>query len=461
MNKKIFKLRICFQFLFTTVLAQQQTVLTFDDTSIQKEALYSKDKSIKSYWLQVRNLYGSKEQNFMDSWILQNEDKTLPETKIIALAPQKNVLRILVSDQNLINNIEFNTKSENFVKLNGDEIANVKSKDLENVLKHLTAFNADSTLSRLDLSKNKLSLSEADFKELNAQKKMIYFLHKRMLFEMSYQIIQDKNLAKGANKKYSFLSLFIQSCQAAIESQCLTSGGLLSITDKGRCDDQHIQIPKEYSNVSKCSLEQTLCHPLFYGLSSSGNTFCADKGVSCSQISPLNSSQDLQRITLSLKNVNLDKSQISSKMDDYINEATKICQQSEASKKCDALLARRAQFNSLVVDFEQVKNNPSVRMNKTASWPPAKDQFEESRLDQTKDESCNWWCRNKSWATPVSIVAATLATTVSICKFTHYSFFGICSKNKDKSFSSSTSTDSSSVISSPVAPTAADYTSVQ
>lgn len=466
MNKRIFKLVMTFSFLFTSVFAQQDKVITFDDTSIQKEVLYSKDNSVKSYWLQIRSLYSAKEQNFVDSWVLLNENKNWPQTKIISLNKKNNILRVLVSDEKLTNNIEFNTTPSNFVKLNGDLIENKKSQDIEKILNHLKASDNLSAISNLDLAKSKLRLTSAEFKELSNENKIIYYLHKRKLFEMSYAIIQNKTVAKESGKKFSFIKLFIEpfieTCQAAIESQCLTSGGLTSLTDKGRCDDKLVQIPKEFMQYSNCSQEQTLCHPLFYGLSANGKAICADRGVSCSQVSPLNSQQDLQRIMQSLKKVNIEKQQVSQKMDDYINEATKVCQQSEPSKKCDALLARRAQFNSLMVDFEQRKNNSPPRMAKDSSWPPAgKDQFEDSRLDQSKDDSCNWWCRNKTWATPVAIVAATLATTVSICKFTQYSFFGICSKNKDKSTTSTTSSDSSSVISSPVAPSSADYTSVQ
>lgn len=162
----------------------------------------------------------------------------------------------------------------------------------------------------------------------------------------------------------------------------------------------------------------------------------------------------------SLKRMNIDKQQVSKKMDDYINEATQVCQQSEASKKCDSLLSRRAQFNSFLMDFEQNRMAPPSKMARSTSWPAGdKEAFAEARLDSDKDDSCTWWCRNKSWAAPVSIIAATLATTVSICKFTHYNFLGICSKNNNNSTSATSS--SSTVISSPVAPTAADYTSVQ
>lgn len=38
--------------------------------------------------------------------------------------------------------------------------------------------------------------------------------------------------------------------------------------------------PRELIKYSSCSKEQTLCHPLFYGLNSGGSAFCADKGVS-------------------------------------------------------------------------------------------------------------------------------------------------------------------------------------
>lgn len=460
MTKKILVYIISWQFFTTTTYAQQEKLLALEDTSIQKEVLLGSSKSIKNYWLQIRNLYPAKEQNLVDSWILLNEDQILPERKIISLNKTQNSLRILVSDDKTTNNIEINSTPISFVKINGESIENQKAQSLQSILEHLKRKNNDAEGLKVDLSKSQLSLSEKQFAKLSTEDKLAFYFHKRKLFEMSYAVLQVKSENKQINKGYSLFSLLINKCEAALDSQCFTAGGMMALTDKGRCDDKYVQIPSELIQYANCSKEQTLCHPLFYGLDNSGQSYCADKGVSCSQLSPLNNQQDMQRIMQSLKKINIDKQQVSKKMDEYINEATKVCQQSEPSKKCDSLLARRAQFNSLLVDFQQEKSSSSSKIAKSSSWPATvKDPFEEARLDSSKDENCTWWCRNKNWAAPVAIVAATLATTVSICKFTHYNFLGICSKNNKNT--ATTTSDGSTSISIPVAPTAADYTSVQ
>lgn len=466
------------------VFAKMNSQKSSSREAIETLSYTGNEQLFSTLWYSLRQDITPKERTFIDTWVLLNPDFKFPKSKIIKKSQRERSgnfkLSIQVDAETA--SIEFQNDKRGFAQVNGIKISQAESSSLNDSLAKLSKEKKLSRVSPMLLSKSPLSIDFPSFSSMKPYDKAVYFVNKRLLLESAQKVLAEK---KKVAEIHSFKSLFIllmngTAAQANSTHKCLDSAGFISEQNKddGSCLITHRKTVGRYSETS-CMPHQVSCNPILYGNVCGTST----PGETCAERSPLreqNLKQDAEALIKSIlatqgkssweinqyfRGQNISQQQfeyleevISKDFNNYINEATKICEaRSDKGETCNELAERRLNFNSYLVD---------LKMNRVDSTKSQSFRKRSEVLNiQNTEEECNWWCQNKGWAIPIGIASATL---VGLCAFKKISFIDMCSKKKTVTAEGgspiidstmTTTTVDASVL--PVAPTAPDYTGVR
>lgn len=412
-------------------------------------------------WFKVRQALPASQRSFVDTWVLLHPQFKIPvvEGMNLKTASGENAIRLMLQLDAKLVSIELKDDHSSFAKLNGLPVAASETSEINEVLLKYAQRTQNTQAQPIPLSKAPLNVNAEVFVKMTSYERANLLVNRRLVYEAAARVLEARRASAsyGAERAGIFSWLGFGSLAQAFAS---TAGA---------------------ANMS-CAADQIQCDPVLYGINSSTSApYCVSKvksKPSCAVLSPLRKEslakdgEALIQSILSAKAKNskelqayLGHQQLSpaqfeyvhktlfKEFNDTITEATKQCEKNEdPSSDCQELIQRRLNFNTYMVDLKsryegevQVAHNEKEKPSLIAT--------------EAKTETCNWYCRNKSWALPVGIVGATILSIAGICATKKVSLFGLCTK--------STSTASTTVIpttvtaTAPVAPTAPDYSGVK
>ena len=421
-----------------------------------------------SIWLRYRHTVNINDRSFVDTWLLQNQDLKVSDFQVSKFNCEQSepCLRLLTKVGDEFLSIDLKNNEQTFAQINGVKISPLNSRIYGATLDKLTQQLSHRRKQRILLSKSPLIPHFRVFSQLTPKQRAHFIIQNRQLLKQAQRL--QNSLSSYAQRQNSWQIMLLPMVFASFQNQkCLDSQGYVGRQQGASCLT---------TSAISCGDNLKSCNPALYGYErTSGKMICIEQSLSCDQASPLrdnNLKSDFEVLAGSfLKNQGVAESEIRTLLnknplsekdylrlkqiafndyEDYLNESTRLCEeQNKPSKECTALLQRRAMFNSYLVDLE-------ARVEKIQ--PEDKDPVKSYAQTSQIREECGWWCRNKFWAYPTSIVGATFIGIFAVCKYTDYSLLNICGdkSNSDDGDDSTTTTDT---LSLPTIDASADYSS--
>jgi hypothetical protein len=431
----------------------------------------AKEQRFATVWYKVRQSLPREQRTFIDTWVLLHPNFMLPVVEAVKVKSGNgdHAIRLMLQVESELVSIELKNENEGFAKLNGVGIAASETRAVNETLLRYSSRSISQSQTTpkasaaVSLTQAPLSLDFASFSKMSSYEKANLLVNRRLLLESAQRVLETKRSTTQKGRKVSLFSLFAFLTTAEAQDSKPT-------------------------NKNQCASYQVSCDTSLYGVSTStGETFCGTQnsnsvkgGKTCAMLSPLRKeslSKDGEELIQSLlaargkssKDIQayLGTQQLSAAQFEYlektilqdfnrtINEATKLCEQSSAQEPaCEELLQRRVNFNSYLVDLK-------AKYEDSKAVAVAKNEKPNLIDIEPKTETCNWVCRNKSWALPVGIVGATILSIAGICATKKVSFFGLCTKTSTTETASTTLIETTVTATAPVAPTAPDYTGVK